>query len=456
MDYDPAKSRLIEANFDGLVGPTHHYGGLGVGNEASKAHRHATSYPRQAALQGLAKMGRLMELGIPQAVLPPCRRPHWTWLHQQGFDGDPADILKRVADTSPELSSAAFSSAFMWTANAATVSPVTSTSDGCLHLTIANLATNLHRAMEAHERLEQLTHLFAKVGKAIVHAPLPSSWPFRDEGAANHLRLFHPITNLGMEIFVDGGEVTETAKSSRRYLPRHSRLASKSLARLHQLKPQQIAFLQQHPTAIDAGVFHNDVISTAHENLWLYHEDAFWDAEEEIARISEQFLQHAGIPLMVVKVPRLRLSLSQAVSSYLFNSQLVTPENRRGSLNKRMHLLCPLQCREDSQVRLLIEEWIADPSNPIEHVEYVPLDQSMANGGGPACLRLRVAMRPDQLQQVASGIWLTPERRQQLEEWIVKWYPEHLKLEDLRRLDLAEHALQALDQYPTNFRPPVA
>ena len=69
-----------EYNFDGLVGSTHNYAGLGTGNLASMASKHHVSSPKQAALEGLAKMKLLAEMGVPQAILPPQRRPHIGYL----------------------------------------------------------------------------------------------------------------------------------------------------------------------------------------------------------------------------------------------------------------------------------------------------------------------------------------------------------------------------------------
>ncbi|HBQ53569.1 MAG TPA: succinylarginine dihydrolase, partial [Erythrobacter sp.] len=47
---------LREINFDGIVGPSHNYAGLSLGNIASASHKGSASYPRAAALQGVAKM----------------------------------------------------------------------------------------------------------------------------------------------------------------------------------------------------------------------------------------------------------------------------------------------------------------------------------------------------------------------------------------------------------------
>src|SRR3954449_10665729 len=92
-----------EVNFDGIVGPTHNYAGLSFGNVASMSHRRAVSSPKQAALQGLAKMKFLHGLGVMQAVLPPHERPHLPTLRRLGFTGDDADILAKVVREDPTL-----------------------------------------------------------------------------------------------------------------------------------------------------------------------------------------------------------------------------------------------------------------------------------------------------------------------------------------------------------------
>jgi len=107
-----------EFNFDGLVGPTHNYAGLSVGNVASLKNAQGQSSPRQAALEGLAKMKALHDAGFAQAVLPPLERPDMEVLRRLGFSGDDANVLKQVADKAPELLVAASSASSMWTAPA--------------------------------------------------------------------------------------------------------------------------------------------------------------------------------------------------------------------------------------------------------------------------------------------------------------------------------------------------
>src|SRR5882724_7204352 len=162
----------VEVNFDGLVGPTHHYGGLGPGNLASARHRGLVSNPRAAALEGLAKMKVLMDLGVRQAVLPPHERPDVAALRRLGFEGSDGDVLAKAFRQAPELLSACASASAMWAANAATVSPAADTTDGRIHFTPANFPTELHRALEPPTTAGILQKIFADPTHFAHHAPL--------------------------------------------------------------------------------------------------------------------------------------------------------------------------------------------------------------------------------------------------------------------------------------------
>jgi succinylarginine dihydrolase len=457
---------LIEVNVDGLVGPTHHFGGLGVGNVASHRHAGRMANPRAAALQGLEKMWRLAVLGIPQFFLPPPPRPNRHWLRQLGFGGSLGDQLQRAADEAPQLLAAANSAAGMWLANAATITPSSDSLDQTLHITPANLVSNLHRAMEAGDRQQLLSWFFGRCPATELHPPLPAMLPLRDEGAANHMRLQLPEGAL--HIFVYGqpqprseprSAAVAAAVPSRpdigRFPPRQTAWAGEAIARRHQLPANRHVHLQQSPEAIAAGVFHNDVIATSHENVLLVHEQAYAEPElleRHLDRLQEEFsvggwASHPDHQRLIVRrIERHRLSLEQAVDSYLFNSQLVTPPRRAADRSTRMHLLCPAQCQSQPQVQRLIDQWLADPELPIGSVEYVPLDQSMANGGGPACLRLRLQLTEEQLQGLPSQLRLTALRYQQLREWIERWYPEQLSLDQLADPQQARLGLEAVRQ----------
>jgi succinylarginine dihydrolase len=121
---------LVEINFDGIVGPTHNYAGLSVGNLAATRNAGAVARPRAAALEGVAKMRANLRLGLKQGIFLPHRRPDQSWLAALGTSAEAADAL-----TWAQASSASA----MWAANAATVSPGPDTSDGRCHLSVANL-----------------------------------------------------------------------------------------------------------------------------------------------------------------------------------------------------------------------------------------------------------------------------------------------------------------------------
>jgi succinylarginine dihydrolase len=438
---------FVEVNFDGLVGPTHHYGGLGVGNIASLANRTRLSHPRAAALEGLEKAWLVAQLGVPQVLLPPLVRPNRALLRGLGFEGVLAEQLKRAAESDPTVLSAAMSASAMWTANAATVSPSSDCEDGKLHITPANLISSLHRGQEAGDRTAMFRYLWRRDQSVVVHDPLPAILPMRDEGAANHLRITNRTGERGCEIFVSGDDDRAIA-STTKFIVRQTRQSMRVIARCHHLRLSKTFFLQQSPIAIDAGVFHNDVISTAHEHVWFYHEDAFVDSQDTLDAISKVYRTEVGSDLVLVRVDRDQLPLEEAVKSYLFNSQLVTLPKNQADGPSRIHLICPSICSRMPNVQNVIAQWQENRATGIEKVHYVSLDESMANGGGPACLRLRIVLSMSQKNTLPQELFLNQQQYDTVREWILKWYPETITLSDLANAKLAEHCEEAIRQYP--------
>ena len=429
---------LLEINIDGMIGPTHHFGGLGVGNLASLSSQNEVSNPREAALEGIAKMELLAGLGIDQFYLPPLERPNWRWLESIGFAGERGDVLRRCLDEAPSLLSAAYSSAFMWTANAATVAPSCDTVDGKLHIGPANLCSNLHRGQEATERRDQLRTMFGPIPNAQVHEPLPSVVSLRDEGAANHMRLCDLSGQKAVHVFVHGPGESRDPNPVRRtkFLSRQTELASRRIASCLQLRKEDCLFVEQTECAIDAGVFHNDVIAMSHGNLLIYHEHAFAGSANTVELIREKFFAKTGQSLIALCVSESELTLHEAVRTYLFNSQLVSLETQK----QRMELICPSQCEASKPVQALLKKWIKDDSIPIESVRFLSLDQSMRNGGGPACLRLRVTLSREQIKSLGTRFLVTDPRIADLISIVKREYPDSLCLGDLASLEFAEHA----------------
>lgn len=425
-----------EMNLDGLVGPTHNYAGLARGNLASDANANQIANPKEAALQGLAKMKALADRGLLQGVMPPQERPHMPTLRRLGFVGTDKAILAQVAKESPELLSAVSSASSMWTANAATVSPAADTPDHRVHFTAANLGSSFHRSLAGAETSRILRSIFSDDAWFAHHPPLPSVPQFGDEGAANHTRLCGEHGKPGVELFVYGQMAFESrAARPRRYPARQTLEASQAVARLHGLKPARVAFAQQNPAAIDAGVFHNDVIAVGNENLLFYHEEAFLNEEPLMAELQEKL---GDTPLEIIRVTSAQVPLADAVSSYLFNSQLL-------SVDGGMLLVVPAECREVPSVSRYLDEVLA-ADNAITGIENFDLRQSMRNGGGPACLRLRVALTEDALAAMNQGVLLTDELYERLVAWVQGHYREELSVADLADPALLQESRHALDE----------
>ena len=353
---------LVEINFDGIVGPSHNYAGLSPGNLAATRNAGATSHPRAAALQGIAKMRANLALGLTQGILLPQPRPDHRWL---------ADLATDYAASPDHLKAQALSASSMWAANAATVSPAPDSADGRCHLTVANLVTMPHRSHEWPATLDQLRLAFAHPG-FVVHAPVPA--PFGDEGAANHMRLCDAHDAAGVEIFVYG-------TGAGAFPARQHRTASEAVARRHGLNPDRVLLVEQSPDAIAAGAFHNDVVAVANERVLLAHEHAFADAAAFYDALRQRMPS-----VEIVEVPAAEVSPADAIASYLFNAQLVTAP--QGTT-----LVVPAEARDHAAVWNWLQRHMAG-NGPIRHVEVVDVRESMANGGGPACLRLRVVADP--------------------------------------------------------------
>jgi len=430
-------SSFVEVNFDGLVGPTHHYAGLAYGNLASTSHRHQHSSPRQAALQGLAKMKLMTDLGIRQAILPPHERPNISWLKRLGFSGTAPQIIKKAYKTAPHLLAAAYSSAAMWTANAATVSASIDSEAGKVQFTPANLISQMHRQHEAVFTSTVLKRIFFNEHHFSVHPRLPASAGLADEGAASHSRLWLPDDKPGLNIFVYGFDPLNNKAPKPSHFPaRQSLLASRAVARQHDLPEQQCLFIQQNPAVIDAGVFHNDVIALANKNVLFFHQHAFVDKTPLLAAAKKRL----GSELVVIEVANEDISVEQAVASYLFNSQLLDLPD--GS----MALIAPSECEQDPKVADYLAALCSSEDNPINTLHFVDCRQSMDNGGGPACLRLRVPLSDEQLSQCHQGVFFTEKLYQRLLAWVDKHYRDRIKADDLRDPALMVESLTALDE----------
>ena len=431
--------KSYEVNFDGLVGPTHNYGGLSYGNVASQSNSQQGSNPREAARQGLAKMKALADMGFKQGVLAPQERPDVAALRRLGFSGSDAEVIQRAAKEAMPLLVASCSASSMWVANAATVSPSADTADGRVHFTAANLNCKYHRSIEHPTTSRVLGAMFSNDKHFAHHAALPAVAQFGDEGAANHTRFCRTYGEAGVEFFVYGRSAFDSRyPAPQKYPARQTLEASQAVARLHGLSDDGVVYAQQNPAVIDQGVFHNDVIAVGNGEVLFYHEDAFLETDAVLGQLRAKLASKGG-NFQAICVPRAAVTVEDAVRSYLFNSQLLSRDD--GS----MLLVVPEECRNNERVWAYLGQ-LTSQGGAVKEVKVFDLKQSMQNGGGPACLRLRVALKETELAAVNQGVIMTASLYDTLVQWVDKHYRDRLGEADLADPQLLVECRTALDE----------
>ncbi len=428
-------SIAVEANFDGLVGPTHNYGGLSFGNLASEKNKNTISNPKQAALQGLEKAKTLNSLGMVQGFLPPHERPFLPILRKLGFSGTDKAVFE-AASVSKQLIANISAASSMWAANAATISPNADCQDGLLHATPANLHTMAHRAIEAQTTKQALNRLLSDKARFKVHDELPHHSLTSDEGAANHNRMCGEYGEAGLEIFIYGRDGFENFNA--KFPARQTLETGQSIARHHQLNDSLTIHARQAKTAIEAGAFHNDVVAVTNKNVLFYHEYAFENTQnliDEIKAKAQNYFEPIFLEIAASEVP-----LHDAIKSYLFNTQLISLPKSDG-----MTIIAPMECYETATVKTCLERLVADNS-PIAKVEYVDVRGSMNNGGGPACLRLRIVLDEDDIAALGGNFIFSDANYSKLKDWVNRHYRDRLAPDDLLDWQLALETRTALDE----------
>ena len=240
--------------------------------------------------------------------------------------------------------------------------------------------------------------------------------------------------NPGINLFVYGRLAHETWGA--RFPARQTREAFEAVVRRHAARGA--VHLRQNASAIEAGVFHNDVVCVGALDTLLYHQAAFEPPaamQAQVRRAAEGLFEPQFIEVAEAELP-----LAEAISSYLFNSMLV-----RVPGEARLTLIAPVDVAESPRARAVAER-LAASNGPIGRVEYVDVRESMRNGGGPACLRLRVVMTPDELAAAHPAYRLDDPLHARLHDWIGRRYRDCLAPADLADPALIEECRAALDE----------
>jgi succinylarginine dihydrolase len=312
-----------------------------------------------------------------------------------------------------------------------------------VHFTPANLAANFHRTLEAPTTARVLRAIFDDDARFAVHDALPCAPQLGDEGAANHTRFAAQGRARGTELFVYGRRAFAAGTSPARFPARQTFEASAAIARRHGLDSARVVFAQQNPDAIDAGVFHNDVIAVGSGSLLLCHERAYVDQPRVLAQLANA----VGPAFEAVVVPANEVSVDDAVSTYLFNSQLLA------RADGRFVLVAPAEVAENARVSAYVDALVAS-GGPIAEVLTFDLRQSMRNGGGPACIRLRVPLTARERDAVSARVFVDDSLARDLDAWIRRHYRDRLSPADLADPALLDESRRALDELTRMLRLP--
>jgi succinylarginine dihydrolase len=303
-----------------------------------------------------------------------------------------------------------------------------------MHITAANLQAMFHRTIEAETTDAVLRAIFNDPRHFEVHPPLPGGGQFADEGAANHTRLFAP-DRPAVHIFAWGRSTYRDTPAPQKYPARQTLEASEALARLHWLAPSECLFPQQSPTGIDAGAFHTDVLAVGNGSFLMLHEHAFVNAPGLLTALKR--LLGDGFAYVLAK--ETELPAAKAVAAYPFNSQLLTLPNGE------MAIVAPTESRDEPESKRFLERVIAE-ENPVRAIHYLDVRQSMNNGGGPACLRLRVVLSDEEVAAVKARVFFSTSLHTELETWVRKHYRDRLSSADFADPSLARESMTALDE----------
>lgn len=114
-----------------------------------------------------------------------------------------------------------------------------------------------------------------------------------------------------------------------------------------------------------------------------------------------------------------------------------------------MSLIVPEECRQKENVWAYLQALVENQQTPIRAITSFDLRESMRNGGGPACLRLRVALSKRELNAVNPHSLMTQARYDALKAWVNTHYRDRFSTQDLANPQLIDEVHTALDELTT-------
>ena len=175
---------------------------------------------------------------------------------------------------------------------------------------------------------------------------------------------------------------------------------------------------QQSPAGIDAGAFHSDVLAVGNEDLLVLHEQRSSTTKLLLSELRARL----GPGFTAIVASEAELPAAEAVRAYPFNSQLLTLPSGK------MTILAPRETERAPSARAFLER-VVEQAPAVESLHYIDVNASMKNGGGPACLRLRVVLEDEERAAIRARVFFDDALGAELESWVRRHYRDRLTQE---------------------------
>jgi succinylarginine dihydrolase len=155
--------------------------------------------------------------------------------------------------------------------------------------------------------------------------------------------------------------------------------------------------------------------------------------------VLEAARQRLGSSFRSVLATTRELPVADAISNYPFNSQIVTLPDQS------LRVIAPIESQECDSTRRFLERVVAE-DNPVTAVDYLDVRQSMSNGGGPACLRLRIVLTGQERSAIKANVFVNHALLRAIDGWIDAHYRDRLGFDDLYDPAFLRDSRTALDE----------
>ena len=144
-----------------------------------------------------------------------------------------------------------------------------------------------------------------------------------------------------------------------------------------------------------------------------------------------------------IEISDSEIPLKNIIDSYLLNSQLAT------NGQNEMMLILPEEVKSYETCMAWLDK--LKQISDIKLYDFVNIKQSMMNGGGPACLRLKVVLDENETKELNQNFLMTSDRLDAIKSLIEREYRDNLHPDDLPDPNLLDESRRVLDELTQIF-----